>query len=73
MRNKTRLLFLNLLILTNSSFFQQSISLAPEATAAEVEATADGYEVPFWDIPILDNVNMFWVDAQIIETLRNKQ
>lgn len=54
MKNKTGLLLLTLLIITNSSFAQQSDGLAPEATVAEVEATADGSEVPFWDIPILE-------------------
>lgn len=36
-----------LLILTNSSFAQQSDSLAPEATVAEVKLS-------FWDIPVLE-------------------
>ena len=54
MKNKTGLLLI-LLILSNSSFAQQSDGLAPEATAAEVEAAADGSEVPFWDIPMLEN------------------
>lgn len=46
MKNKTGLLLLILLILTNSSFAQLSDSLAPEATAAEAT-------LPFRDIPDL--------------------
>lgn len=46
MKNKTRLLLLILLILTNSSFAQQSDSHAPEATVAEDTLT-------FRDIPNL--------------------
>ena len=53
MRNIMGILIL-FLLLSNSSFAQQSDGLAPEATAAEVEATADGSEVPFWDIPNLE-------------------
>jgi CubicO group peptidase (beta-lactamase class C family) len=54
MQNKTGLLLLMLLILTNSSIAQQGDRLAPQATAAEVEAMADGSEAPFWDIPLLE-------------------
>jgi CubicO group peptidase (beta-lactamase class C family) len=46
MKNKTGLLLLMLLILTNSGFAQQSDSLAPEATAAEAKLS-------FGDIPDL--------------------
>jgi len=46
MKNKTGLLLLMLLILTHSSFAQQSDSIAPEATAAESTLS-------FWDIPDL--------------------
>lgn len=53
MKNKTGLL-LFILILTNRSYAQQSNNLAPEATAAEVEATADGSKGPIWDIPSLE-------------------
>lgn len=43
-----------LLIIANSSFAQQSDSLAPEATAAEVEAVSSGSEDSFWDISLLE-------------------
>ncbi len=46
MTSKTGLLLFILLILTTSSFSQQSDGLAPEATA--IEAT-----LSFWDIPVL--------------------
>ena len=46
MKNKTGLLVLMLLIITNSNFAQQSDGLAPEATAAEAAGS-------FRDIPIL--------------------
>jgi len=54
MKKNTGLLLLILLVLTNSSFAQQSDSLAPEATVAEVEATVDRLGDFFWDIPILE-------------------
>ncbi|WP_106794237.1 serine hydrolase [Aquimarina sp. Aq78] len=46
MRNITRLLCLIILLITNSSFAQQSDSPAPEATAAEAK-------ISFWDLPYL--------------------
>jgi len=54
MKNKARLLLLMLLIITNSNFAQQSDSLAPEATTAQIEATVDRLGNFFWDIPILE-------------------
>jgi len=54
MKNKTGLLFLMLLILTNSSFSQQSDSFSPEATAAEATGS-------FWDIPYLKET---FIDAR---------
>lgn len=46
MKNKTGLLLLTLLIITNSSFAQQSDGFAPEATTTEATLS-------FWDIPVL--------------------
>lgn len=46
MKNKTGLLFIILFLITNNNLAQQSDSLAPEATAAEIKG-------PFSDIPIL--------------------
>ena len=46
MKYKTGLLLLILLLITNSSFSQQSDSFAPEATATEATGS-------FWDIPYL--------------------
>ena len=54
MKNQKGFLLFILLILSNSSAAQQRDRLAPEATNAEVEATADGSEVPFWYIPLLE-------------------
>ena len=46
MKNRTGLLLLIVLILTNSSFSQESDALAPEATTAEAKLS-------FWDMPFL--------------------
>lgn len=46
MKNKTGLLLIIILMITNSSFAQQSDGLAPEATAAEAKGE-------LWDVPIL--------------------
>ncbi|WP_117884171.1 serine hydrolase domain-containing protein [Aureibaculum luteum] len=54
MKNKIGILLLMLLILTNSSFAQRSESNAPEAKAAQIEATVDRMGNFFWDIPILE-------------------
>jgi len=43
------------IIFHHTTYAQDSYrNTAPEATVAEVEATADGSEVPFFDIPILE-------------------
>ncbi|GAA4278693.1 serine hydrolase domain-containing protein [Aquimarina mytili] len=52
MKNKTELLLLILLIVTNSGFTQQSNSQAPEATAAE--ATFSYSEIPYLDKAYID-------------------
>jgi len=47
-------IILLLFMLSNSCFAQQSDRSAPKATVAEVEAVADGSEVPFWDLTIIE-------------------
>ncbi len=53
MKNISRLIYVTLILLTNSSFAQQSDRLAPEVTDAEAK-------ISFWDLPYLEKA---FIDA----------